>query len=363
MGKLGARELNYNSDLDLIFLYEPDSSSPTGQDGSDLAAQEIFAKLVQRLISVLQVQTREGAVYKIDTRLRPSGRAGSLVSSMAAFTRYHQTQAQLWERQALIKARAVAGDSGLAARVNALFEHYVYSEPIRAADVAEIQRLRGRMESELAGETSERFNIKTGRGGLVDVEFSCADATNCAMVTVFPALRHRDTLSTLDALRACQVLSREESQVLKRGYQFLRRLENRLRIERDQPVEALERNAEQLTSLARRMGYEGADAGSRVLAEYHRQREAIRACYSRLFEREQGELHERQPEQSPPEEAMTEESFAALLEQEQTGPALSSGQVVRGRIILISADSVFIDVRDKGRGLLTGRARKRARRA
>ena len=291
MGKLGARELNYNSDLDLIFLYEPHSSSAAGQDGADLVAQEVFAKLVQRLISVLQVQTREGAAYKIDTRLRPSGRAGSLVSSVAAFTRYHQTQAQLWERQALIKARAVAGDSALAARVNALFEDYVYSEPIRAADVAEIQRLRGRMELELAAETNERFNIKTGRGGLVDVEF-LVQMLQLRYGHRLPAVRHRDTLSTLDALRACRVLSREESQVLKRGYQFLRRLENRLRIERDQPVEALERNAEQLTSLARRMGYEGAEAGARVLAEYHRQREAIRACYSRLFEREQGDSHE-----------------------------------------------------------------------
>ncbi len=293
MGKLGARELNYNSDLDLIFLYEPDASAPTGPDGADLAAREVFAKLVQRLISALQVQTREGAAYKIDTRLRPSGRAGSLVSSMAAFTRYHQTQAQLWERQALIKARAVAGDPGLAARAHALFERCVYGEPIRAADVAEIQRLRGRMESELARETRERFNIKTGRGGLVDVEF-LVQMLQLRYGYRLPALRHRATLSTLDALRACQVLSHEESQVLKRGYQFLRRLENRLRIERDQPVEALERNAEQLTPLARRMGYAGAEAGARVLVEYHRQREAIRACYSRLFAREQGETYEGQ---------------------------------------------------------------------
>jgi glutamate-ammonia-ligase adenylyltransferase len=147
------------------------------------------------------------------------------------------------------------------------------------------------MELELAAETNERFNIKTGRGGLVDVEF-LVQMLQLRYGHRLPAVRHRDTLSTLDALRACRVLSREESQVLKRGYQFLRRLENRLRIERDQPVEALERNAEQLTSLARRMGYEGAEAGARVLAEYHRQREAIRACYSRLFEREQGDSHE-----------------------------------------------------------------------
>ena len=291
MGKLGARELNYNSDLDLIFLYEPRPSPPDEQVRSDLAAQEIFAKLVQRLISILQVQTREGMVYKIDTRLRPSGRAGSLVSSVAAFARYHQSQAQVWERQALIKARAVTGDSVLAAQVNALFEQCVYTEPILAADVAEIQRLRGRMELELAGETHGRFNIKTGRGGLVDVEF-LVQMLQLRYACHLPALRHRNTLAALDALRACQVLSQEESQALRQGYQFLRKLENRLRLERDQPVEALEGNAEQLTTLARRMGYNGAEAGARLLAEYHTQREMIRACYSRLFEREQGDGHE-----------------------------------------------------------------------
>ena len=216
MGKLGARELNYNSDLDLIFLYEPRPSPPDEQVRSDLAAQEIFAKLVQRLISILQVQTREGMVYKIDTRLRPSGRAGSLVSSVAAFARYHQSQAQVWERQALIKARAVTGDSVLAAQVNALFEQCVYTEPILAADVAEIQRLRGRMELELAGETHGRFNIKTGRGGLVDVEF-LVQMLQLRYACHLPALRHRNTLAALDALRACQVLSQEESQALRQG--------------------------------------------------------------------------------------------------------------------------------------------------
>ena len=288
MGKLGAQELNYNSDLDLIFLYEPQSPD-TG--GVDLAAQEIFAKLVQRLISILQVQTREGVAYKIDTRLRPSGRAGSLVSSVAAFTRYHENQAQLWERQALIKARAVVGDSALATRMNALFEDFVYDSSISVTDVAEIQRLRGRMELELAAETDERFNIKTGRGGIVDIEF-LVQMLQLRYGWRFPAVRQRNTLAALDALTACQVISHEESRVLEQGYRFLRKLENRLRIERDQPVEALGSDAEQLTPLARRMGYEGPEAGSHVLAEYHKQRETIRSCYSRLFEREQGDPHE-----------------------------------------------------------------------
>ncbi len=285
MGKLGAGELNYNSDLDLIFLYEPEEKKGSR---AELSAQEIFTKLVQRLISALQVQTREGMVYQIDTRLRPSGRAGSLVSSVVAFKRYHQTQTQLWERQALIKARAAVGDRQLIDQVNGLFEHFVYAEVIDAAGVAEIQRLRGRMEHELAHETAERFNIKTGRGGIVDVEF-LVQMLQLRYGQRFDALRQRNTLAALDALTVCGIVSAEESQVLTQGYQFLRRLENRLRIERDQPVEVLESDAEQLTALARRMGYEEAAPGRLLLAEYQRQREAIRACYSRLFVREQGD--------------------------------------------------------------------------
>lgn len=284
LGKLGAAELSYNSDLDLIFLYDVRSA---GHAPADLAAAETFARLVQRFISILQVQTREGHVYKIDTRLRPSGRAGSLVSSVAAFVRYHEREAQLWERQALIKARAVAGDSDLAAEVDPLFERFAYAAPLTAAQVAEIRRLRGRMETELAKETDRQFNIKTGRGGIVDIEF-LVQMLQLRYAPDRPHLRRRNTLDALAALAEAGVLSAADTRILEQGYRFLRRLENRLRIERDQPVEALEGDAQQLTALARRMGYAGADAGARLLDDYRRQREAIRAAYSRLFEHELG---------------------------------------------------------------------------
>jgi glutamate-ammonia-ligase adenylyltransferase len=283
MGKLGAGELNYNSDLDLIFLYEPIAND----SGSLLSAQECFTKLVQRLISVLQVQTREGYVYKIDTRLRPSGRSGSLVSSMAAFTRYHQTSSQLWERQALIKARVVAGDLTLKPQVEDLLEHIAYGAEIDAAGVAEIDRLRGRMEQELARESGERFNIKTGRGGIVDIEF-LVQMLQLRYGQQHIALRQRATLPALAALHETGVLPAEDLDLLTQGYQFLRTLENRLRIERDQPVEALENNSEQLLSVARRLGYDGEAAAARLLADYERQRELIRACYTRWFAQEKG---------------------------------------------------------------------------
>ncbi|MGE0825791.1 MAG: bifunctional [glutamate--ammonia ligase]-adenylyl-L-tyrosine phosphorylase/[glutamate--ammonia-ligase] adenylyltransferase [Candidatus Binatia bacterium] len=283
MGKLGAEELNYNSDLDLIFLYDVDNAAEEGT----LSAQEYYTKLVQRLISVLQVQTREGYVYKIDTRLRPSGRSGSLVSSVSAFQRYHQTSSQLWERQALIKARVVAGDPTVKPEVETLLEEVAYKEAIDAAGVAEIDRLRGRMENELAREKEGRFNIKTGRGGIVDIEF-LVQMLQLRYGRRYPAVRQRATLAALEALHACAVLPAEDFQQLTRGYRFLRTLENRLRIERDQPVEALESSGDQLFSVARRLGYEGEDAAALLLAEYERQREMVRACYTRWFMQEKG---------------------------------------------------------------------------
>jgi glutamate-ammonia-ligase adenylyltransferase len=285
MGKLGAGELNYNSDLDLVFLYEP---LEEGENEGVLAAQEFFTKLAQRLISVLQVQTREGYVYKIDTRLRPSGRSGSLVSSLAAFLRYHETSSQLWERQALIKARVIVAEPAFAEKVSTILERVTYAQEIDAVGVAEIDRLRGRMEHELANEQAGRFNIKIGRGGIVDIEF-LVQMLQLRYGLQFPTIRQRATLSALQALRACGVLPEDDFEMLSRGYRFLRTLENRLRIERDQPVEALESGNEQLTSLARRLGYAGEDAAARLLTDYQNQREAIRACYSRWFAREKGQ--------------------------------------------------------------------------
>jgi glutamate-ammonia-ligase adenylyltransferase len=285
MGKLGAGELNYNSDLDLIFLYE--ASEPEEYNGT-LSAQECFTKLAQRIISVLQVQTKEGYVYKIDTRLRPSGRSGSLVSSVAAFERYHHTSSQLWERQALIKARIVAGDFRTPSSIEAIFSQAAYGVEIDETGVAEIDRLRGRMEQELARESAERFNIKTGRGGIVDIEF-LVQMLQLRYGHQFPPLRQRATLPALDALHSCGVLPTDDYQILTQGYRFLRTLENRLRIERDQPVEALESGEAQLASLARRLGYQGDDAATQLLTEYQRQRESIRNCYTRWFAREKGQ--------------------------------------------------------------------------
>jgi [glutamine synthetase] adenylyltransferase / [glutamine synthetase]-adenylyl-L-tyrosine phosphorylase len=279
MGKLGARELTYNSDLDLIFVYVPTAAS-----AGPVSVHEYVTHVAQALMTALQVQTREGRMYLIDTRLRPSGNAGPLVSSLEAFARYHAHSARLWERQAMIKARAVAGDAALTAEVEGIVERFVYAAPISDADVAEIHRLRMRMERELAGSERKEFNIKTGRGGLVDIEF-LTQMLQLRHGTAEPAVRRRATRHALAALAEVGVLPAEDAATLQEGYAFLRALTNRLRIERDQPVEALEREGERLPPLARRLGYSGGneEVTAGLLKDYARHRERVRAVYSRWF--------------------------------------------------------------------------------
>lgn len=279
MGKLGGRELTYNSDLDLIFVYVPGDAPPEG-----IAVHEYFTRLAQRMLTTLQVSTREGTVYKIDTRLRPSGNKGPLVTSLEAFSRYHATSSRLWERQALIKARAITGDAPLMKEVEGIIERFVYAAPLGDEDVAEIHRLRMRMERELAGDERHGFNVKTGRGGLVDIEF-LTQMLQLRWGATVPAVRRRATRHALAALADAGLVPRADADMLEESYAFLRTLTNRMRIERDQPVEALEREGDRLPPLARRLGYDGPseEAARRLLADYARHRERVRALYERWF--------------------------------------------------------------------------------
>jgi glutamate-ammonia-ligase adenylyltransferase len=279
LGKLGARELTYNSDLDLIFIYVPSAGS-----AGNVSVHEFFTKLAQTLITTLQVQTREGRMYRIDTRLRPSGNQGPLVSSLESFGRYHAESSQLWERQAMIKARAVAGDAGLGEEVEAIVDRFVYARPLAADQVAEIHRLRMRLERELAGDEREEANVKTGRGGLLDIEFM-VQMKQLRHGADLPSVRRRATRHALQALADAGAVAQDEARALEESYAFLRALTNRLRIERDQPVESLEREGEGLPALARRLGYVGGndEVASALLADFDGHRERVRALYESWF--------------------------------------------------------------------------------
>ncbi|MGB3096749.1 MAG: bifunctional [glutamate--ammonia ligase]-adenylyl-L-tyrosine phosphorylase/[glutamate--ammonia-ligase] adenylyltransferase [Candidatus Deferrimicrobiaceae bacterium] len=271
MGKLGAEELSYHSDLDIIFLYSGagETAPLPGQDPAGfrkVSNHEFFAKVAQRLISILTTATREGTVYHLDTRLRPSGNAGPLVSSLAAFERYHEQSAKLWERQALLRCRFVAGDRDFGKQMEELVSRFIFDRPLPPDAPVEIHRLRKRMERELGKERQDRRNIKVGRGGIVDVEF----AVQYLQLVHGPdnrSLRSRATLKALYELYRANVLSRDDFAAMDEGYRFLRAMEISLRLSHDDSIERFDPS---------RLPPDQRD-------RYHRETEAIRGIYLKIL--------------------------------------------------------------------------------
>ena len=291
-GKLGAREIDYNSDLDLVFIYQAaeDGQSAGGSHGK-LPAHEFFVRVGQKLPTYLSAPTEEGIAYKIDMQLRPSGKSGPVVCSLGAFRDYHQSDAQLWERQALIKTRFIAGDPRLGKTVEKIIERFAYGTGLPADGVSEIHHLRMRMERELAGEDDSRFNLKKGRGGLVDIEF-LTQMLQLAHGQRLPKLRRRATLDALKALGEAKILPARQCQLLADGYLFLRRLDHRLRLERDQSIDAFDAEPGRVDGIAKALGYGNGKrtagpsaprSGQKLLQDYQARREKIRACYERYF--------------------------------------------------------------------------------
>jgi len=284
MGKMGGHELNYHSDLDIIYIY--DGQGMTDGEKS-ITNREYFSKLGQKIIMILTSQTREGYVYKIDTRLRPSGNAGPLVASLESFQSYHGTESQIWERQALTKARVTYGAPLLRAAIEEVIAHTVYGAGADEMVKSEIYRLRMRMENELAKETTGSYNIKTGRGGMVDVEFLVQYLQLCHGHR-HPSLRNCNTLEALQAARELGILPEADYQALAEGYRFLRRLENRLRIIHDYSMNDLGGPLKYLNKLARRLGYDVLlkNPGEILMADYERVTSSVRTVYEKVLGKE-----------------------------------------------------------------------------
>jgi len=278
MGKLASRELSYGSDLDLIFLYD----LPDTEAGDAPFVQEYCVRVAQRLISALETPTANGACYEIDSRLRPSGNQGTLVTSVAGLREHYQTLAMLWEKQALLRARPVAGDAAAGAAFESL-RREVLLQPLPADAAAEIHRVRSRMEHELADETATRRDLKRGRGGLLDVE-NAVQFLQLAHGREHAELLDIDrTERTIDKLDALGLLAPAQAAALRDGWEFLERLSSRLRVVENRSISDLDEERGDLDGLARRLGYA---AGSRessarraLQADYARHTDAIRRAY------------------------------------------------------------------------------------
>ncbi|HSD09440.1 MAG TPA: hypothetical protein VLF14_00520, partial [Candidatus Binatia bacterium] len=282
MGKVGSRELTYGSDLDVIFLYDVVG----GDEVEVLEAQEYFVRLAQKLIWTQRTRTSEGVCYDIDARLRPSGSQGMLVTSLASFEQYHTRSAEVWERQALLRARSIAGSGRLGRAFDAL-RLDILRRPLPGNIGAEIHRIRLRVENELGQETKRRHDFKSGYGGLNDVE----------SVVQFLQLRHgreHEEILMVDSvanqiprLEKLGLLATKDAKTLLDGWQFLRLLSSRLRIVENRSISDLDEERGDLDSLAQRLGYTSPQraGGARrgLLADYRRFTSSIREVYLRVI--------------------------------------------------------------------------------
>ena len=246
-GKLGGLELGYGSDLDLVFVHGSHGSHQETNGEPPLDNARFFVRLAQRLIHFLSMQTNSGRLYEVDTRLRPSGRSGFLVTSMEAFKRYQRKDAWVWEHQALLRSRSVAGSE----QTRRMFEEdrrAVLTEYVNRADLkTEVLRMRARMRAELSRSKAGQFDLKQDRGGLADIEF-LVDYWVLSRAAEIPELvEFPDNVRQLEALELTKSVSAERCQRLTTIYLMLRERSHELALnDAGRVVDASEFAAERL---------------------------------------------------------------------------------------------------------------------
>ncbi|HBO84510.1 MAG TPA: bifunctional [glutamate--ammonia ligase]-adenylyl-L-tyrosine phosphorylase/[glutamate--ammonia-ligase] adenylyltransferase [Deltaproteobacteria bacterium] len=279
LGKFGGEEITYSSDLDLIFVYGGAGET----DGERrVSNHEFYAKLCQRIISVLAAVTREGFVFKVDTRLRPSGSSGPIVITQEAFLKYHESKAAVWERQAMIRARHAAGNIDFGNETVASLHNIIYKKGLNDEDITELLRIRKRMELEIAKETPDRYNIKTGKGGLIDIEFA-VQALQMRYGKDIINVRSPNTMHGLENLAEEGIINFSDYDLLKEAYNFYRLMENRMRIVHDRTDEVIIKGSSDVSRLAKRSGFEGEDAGGKLIRQYLGYSKMVREIYTRIM--------------------------------------------------------------------------------
>jgi glutamate-ammonia-ligase adenylyltransferase len=291
LGKLGGRELNFSSDIDLIFIYEAEgeTSGTRGTEGEGpgrISNQEFFRKLGEMLAKGVGEQTSEGHLYRVDLRLRPEGRTGSIASSLRTCEVYYESWGQTWERQALIKARPVAGDMTLGEKFTQMVTPFVYRQYVDFGALEEIRAMKERINLAVREDGRERRNVKLGYGGIREIEF-LVQGLQLLHGGKKPWVREANTLRALHRLVGQGVLADPDYEILARAYIFLRQLEHRLQILHDRQTHTLPESPRELATLARRMGYhppEYPDPVVSLLAKYQEHTRAVRGLYDAFLQ-------------------------------------------------------------------------------
>jgi len=271
MGKLGGRELNYSSDIDLIFAYAEQGST---EGGRHLSNHEFFVRLAGKLVKMMDEITQDGFVFRVDTRLRPNGDSGPLAMNFNAMEQYYQLQGRDWERYAMIKAKLIGGKESDRKYLASLLRPFTYRRYLDFGAFESIREMKGMIEAEVRRK-SMKDNIKLGSGGIREIEF-IGQTFQLIRGGPMPELQVRSILKVLSLLAEFGYLGQEEAEDLRQSYLFLRKLENRLQMERDQQTQILPRDPLSRERIRLAMGYDDWDALIQVLEQH-------RLAVSRVF--------------------------------------------------------------------------------
>ncbi len=271
MGKLGGAELNYSSDVDLVFVHR----DPGGE------AQAEASRRAGRLLAMLSEPTGEGVALRVDPSLRPEGRAGPLSRSLMATLEYYRRHAATWEKQAWLKARPVAGDMELGHRIVRELEPIIYPEELDPAAIDDVRAMKVRIEEYVRARGKEATEVKRGRGGIRDIEFA-VQLLQLVHGRRDPTLREPNTLRALESLSQNGYVAVSDGASLAVSYRFLRTLEHRLQLARDVQTHELPQDEVSLRRLARSLGLDGSDA---LRDAYDRHTTGVRDLHRGLFYR------------------------------------------------------------------------------
>ncbi len=313
MGKLGAGELNFSSDLDLIFIYSEEGQTdgvPEGFGGATvrrISNHEFYSKMSQDLIKTMNDPNPEGFMFRIDARLRPEGIQGPLVRSLAAYVAYLNSQAGQWERIAYQKARCLVGSEVLAENFDKVILQFVYQNNSKDALFSEVARLKRRIDFEALDEVSRGLDIKRGTGGIREIEF-IVSAIQLLAGENNPAVRLRPTIDALDILVKENLLPEEDAKRFRKAYDLFRRVEHTLQMMHEAQTHRMPSSAKDRMRLAIRCGYLKREDFERDLSDL---RDFVRRRFEETFheeheEKKAGMLDFLMNEGDPPPEILKE---------------------------------------------------------
>jgi glutamate-ammonia-ligase adenylyltransferase len=307
MGKLGGNELNFSSDIDLLYLYETEQGMTEGAGGEEAVTfHQYFVRLGEVITRILSEVTEDGFVFRVDLRLRPDGTKGELANSLRAAEIYYESWGQTWERGAMIKARPVAGDRWVGEEFLRTITPFVYRKYLDFTSIEEIKEMKDRIDLASARGRKHERDLKLGQGGIREIEFF-AQAHQLIYGGKNPDLRRRGTAETLRALVGAGIVPQEECDALTEAYGFLRSLEHRIQVFQDRQTHALPPREGDLLRLARAMAL--SDVPS-LLSAMDRHTGNVRTIYDRLFRAA--------PEEAGPE--IPPEIFAVLDPESEEDP-------------------------------------------